>query len=246
MRKASYQVINLNEQRSTLFGIDQEKTKFIDGNLITAVGHLSEVNSVTDSFGERNDPLFIMIEKGFYVRSRDPNQSLKYRYSQTPFSKDHVKIEFDYIDNYIANHEIGLERIYGNNILGSFSNVVVSLKGKSFAIGFEKAPGSEAWEESDRQIEDRYDWMIRRNYSTEVPFTEEEKVVPQLLILPTVYQFTSNKTPYVVIEHWKFVKDKYKPEEGEKPVRHYMVISPNKPIKHVQASRLTQEVISYE
>lgn len=246
MRKASYQVIDLDEQRSTLFGIDQEKVKFIDGNLITAVGHLSEVNSVVDSFGERNDPLFIMIEKGFYMRSRNPNQPLRYRYSQTPFSKEHVKVEFDYTDNYIINHEIGLERIYGNHILGSFSNVVVSLKGKSFAIGFEKIFSNEVWEANDHQNEDRHNWMIRRNYSTEVPFTIEEKIETHLLILPTVYQFTSNKTPYVVIEHWKFVKDKYKPEEGEKPVRHYMAISPNKPIKHVQSPRLTQEVISYE
>lgn len=244
MKQASYLVVDLNEQKSTLFNIDQTRVKFIDQNRITVVGHACRLNTMLDLHDTHKQPS-VVIEKGNYSRILG-NDPLVWAY-RSPKGTN-IRIPFNYTDNRIMEHDIGLQRIFGETIIGCFDKISLNIQDRSFYLDFNPTKGGKIgddWMVGNKEETSTDEFHIHRRFFN-LPMTPEDFLETRILRNATIFRFTSGKIPYYIIEYWVYEENPRKPEEGLLPVRCYYILSPNNQSFSKRAKSLKTEVLQNE
>lgn len=237
---AAYNVVlNLDDMKSTLFGIDQTQERFIDGNTLVIIGTAKAIDANQDIYGSRHRNFHVVTENGYYASLISEARSDWITRPNTLGQWN--KIEFDYIKRRILDDLIGLERIYDNRtIIGCIETLRLEVEDRAVFLNYTQAPLPENWSvPTDNGAVWLPEYYLNASYFTRaVPKYREE------FRYATVLYLTHNKVSYLVIEHWKdkLVRAAYGGNEW-KPTRHYTLLNPvTGTIETHVAPRLTKEV----
>lgn len=233
-------VMDLNAMKSTLFGIDQTKQRFIDDNILVVGGTAKHVDSNTDIYGSRSQDFYVVTEDGYFVNTISQGTP-KWITRENTLGKWQT-INFNYTDNRILNHSIVLERIYNNRtIIGCFKTLKLDIEDRAVFLNYTGVPLPENWSDEQNQSVPRTpDYYLNTTYFNRPVNKHHEEFQ-----YATSFYLTSGKISYVIIEHWK---DKLvRTPQGNEwiPHRHYTILNPIAgAIVTKVAPRLTKEVLN--